>query len=96
MSAAKECISGMLTRVRFVDLVASLEATVLKPENAVLEAQRFQELTLQLYLHYDIALAWHEAQEKDGLLEDAALKSFSDLCLLVLDRYEETHPFLLK
>lgn len=25
--------------------------------------------TVKLYLHYDIALTWHEAQEKDGLLE---------------------------
>lgn len=78
------------------DLIAALDVSLLRPDNAMTGVKRFQELTHLLYLQSDIAATWYEKQVKAELIQDEFLNSFNDRCSLVLSRYEETHPFMIK
>ncbi|CDR96026.1 hypothetical protein BBBOND_0211680 [Babesia bigemina] len=78
------------------NILDSVEDALRIPEHAVNGVQRFQELTLQLYLRADLAPAWTDLQKKANLLKQPLIESFRDTCVLLLNRYPEAHCFLIK
>ncbi|ORM41354.1 uncharacterized protein BXIN_0766 [Babesia sp. Xinjiang] len=83
-------------KITFADIIKILESTLRLPEDAIRKAQEFQSLTARLYLRPDVAILWCKDQQRQGLLEAHMIKFFKDTCILLLDRYEETRPFIIK